>query len=278
MKLGIFLRNMGVESTRQTLVACLKTAEAAHFDSAFVVDHLAISPDQTEGSGGRYLDPLATLGFMAGVTKQIRIGVGVLVLPYRPAIVVAKQVATIQELSGGRLILGAGVGWMRSEFEILGVNPKYRGVITDETLEVLRQLFGNDVSSFCGKHINFPDFVFSPRPKLPPIWIGGQKRVAIPRVLNFGEAYFPMGKIELQEVAEIKNLLTCGAEKYQRDVPELVLGGTLPTTGGALDYLREFEAAGVDHFIVSFGRYGDHRSFAESVDKLSREVLPAFAT
>ncbi len=104
-------------------------------------DHLCIPPDQTEGSGGRYLDVLATLAFLAGATDRIRLGVSVLVLPYRPAVLTAKQIATIQELSGDRMILGVGVGWMKPEFDALGVDLKKRGAISTETLAV----FGSSV-------------------------------------------------------------------------------------------------------------------------------------
>src|SRR6202011_2352424 len=141
MKYGIAIRNMGLQSTRETLVACARAAEQLGFDALFVSDHLALPPDDVEGSGGRYLDVLATLAFLAGTTDRIRLGVSVLVLPYRPAVLTAKQVATIQELSGERMILGVGVGWMKPEFEALGVNRRMRGRLSDETLRVLRHLF-----------------------------------------------------------------------------------------------------------------------------------------
>ena len=157
MKFGVVIRNMGPAATRETLGACVTAVEQAGFDAAFVVDHLAIPPDQTEGSGGRYFEPLTTLAYFAGMTKTIRLGVSVLVFPYRPAVYMAKQVATLQELSGGRIILGAGVGWMRPEFHALGVDPRHRGAITNESLAVVHKLFANDVNSFDGKHIQFPE-------------------------------------------------------------------------------------------------------------------------
>jgi alkanesulfonate monooxygenase SsuD/methylene tetrahydromethanopterin reductase-like flavin-dependent oxidoreductase (luciferase family) len=110
MKLDITLRNMGPESTRDLLRTCARAAEEAGLDALWVADHIAIPPDDAEGSNGRYLDPLATLAYLAAATDRIGLGVGVLVLPYREALPTAKWVATIQELSGGRLLLGAGVG------------------------------------------------------------------------------------------------------------------------------------------------------------------------
>jgi alkanesulfonate monooxygenase SsuD/methylene tetrahydromethanopterin reductase-like flavin-dependent oxidoreductase (luciferase family) len=133
MKLDITLRNMGPESTRDLLRTCARAAEEAGLDGLWVADHIAIPPDDAEGSNGRYLDPLATLAYLAAATDRIGLGVGVLVLPYREALPTAKWVATIQELSGGRMLLGAGVGWMEAEFRAPGVDQRRRGAIADAT-------------------------------------------------------------------------------------------------------------------------------------------------
>ena len=107
MKLGLYLRNMGPQSSAALLLECARTAEAAGVDDLWVADHVAIPPDNAEGSGGRYLDPLATLAYLAGATTRIGLATGVLVLPYRPPLATAKWIATIQELSGGRLLLAS---------------------------------------------------------------------------------------------------------------------------------------------------------------------------
>src|SRR5882672_12177663 len=128
MKLSISLRTMGPESTAETLGACALAAEAAGLDEIFVPDHIAIPPDDAEGSGGRYLDPLSALAWLAARTQRIGLGTAVLILPYRPALPTAKAIATIQELSGNRLTaLGVGVGWMEPEFRALGVPRARRG-------------------------------------------------------------------------------------------------------------------------------------------------------
>src|SRR5215469_2207419 len=192
MKFGIAIRNMGPQSTMPTIKACALAAERLAFDALFVSDHLCIPPDQTEGSEGRYLDVLATLAFLAGATERIRLGISVLVVPYRPAVLTAKQLATIQELSGERIILGVGVGWMKPEFDALGVNKSQRGSITDETLRVIRHLFSHDAAAYQGELVSFPAFVFSPRPARPLIWIGGNSKSAIGRVMEFGDGWHPM--------------------------------------------------------------------------------------
>ena len=127
MKIGVTLRNMGPQSAPEIMIAGARAAEAIGFDSIWITDHIAIPPDDAEGSGGRYLDTLTTLAWLAGATETIGLGSGVLILPYRPALPTAKQVATVQEVSGGRLLLGVGIGWMDPEFNALGVDRHQRG-------------------------------------------------------------------------------------------------------------------------------------------------------
>src|SRR6516225_8721439 len=147
MKLGVMIRNMGPASTRDIVAAAARAADAVpSVSDVWVVDHIAIPPDDAEGSGGRYLDPLATLAFLAGVTRRVHLGTGVLVLPYRPALATAKWIATIQELSGGRLLLGVGAGWMEAEFRAVGVDRAQRGRITDQTLAFLHRCFAGDAA------------------------------------------------------------------------------------------------------------------------------------
>jgi alkanesulfonate monooxygenase SsuD/methylene tetrahydromethanopterin reductase-like flavin-dependent oxidoreductase (luciferase family) len=157
--LGLYLRNMGPQSDRATILAAARAAEAAGIDDLWVADHIAIPPDNAEGSGGRYLDPLATLAFVAAATRRIGLGTGVLVLPYRPPLATAKWVATIQELSEGRLLLGVGVGWMEAEFRAAGVPYARRAPLTDQTLAFLERCFAADEMEANGQR-----FLFKPRP------------------------------------------------------------------------------------------------------------------
>ena len=145
MKIGMGLRNMGDVADRSSLTQCAIAAEAAGVESLWVFDHVAIPPEEAEGSGGIYLDPLATLAYVAGCTRNIGLGTGVLVLPYRPALVTAKWLATIQQLSGNRLLIGASPGWMEAEFKAAGVDRSQRGRITDDTLAFIRECFANDL-------------------------------------------------------------------------------------------------------------------------------------
>jgi probable F420-dependent oxidoreductase len=269
MKLGMYLRNMGPQSTTETLVACARAAEQAGIDDLWVADHIAIPPDDAEGSGGRYLDPLATLAFLAAVTQRINLGTGVLVLPYRPALATAKWIATIQELSAGRLLLGVGAGWMEAEFRAAGVPRSERGRITDQTLAFLQQCFSNDVVELNGQ-----SFLFRPRPARPPIFVGGAAPHALRRAAKFGDGWMPMrGDPETlrPQIEELRAAMR-GAGK---PAPEIVAMSSLPLddatkTADQLHRLAEIGATRVVHG----WRYADASDFARGAETL-RRALPA---
>ncbi len=273
MKFGVAIRNMGPVSNRATIRACARTAEQAGFDALFVSDHLCIPPDQTEGSGGRYLDVLATLAFIAGATEKIRLGVSVLVVPYRPAVLTAKQVATIQELSGERMILGVGVGWMKPEFAAMGAEFRQRGAITDETLSVIHHLFSADVpGAYDGPLVKFPSFVFLPRPMRPPIWVGGNSPAAMNRALKFGDGWHPMLPApELKAKVEELNTRARGAG---RDAPEIVVrrGLKLDDIAAARAKVAAEKEAGATYFILDLGRYPNEQAFGKSVETFMASV------
>ncbi len=273
MKFGVAIRNMGPQSNRATIRACARIAEQAGFDALFVSDHLCIPPDQAEGSGGRYLDVLATLAFLAGATEKIRLGISVLVVPYRPAVLTAKQVATIQELSGERMILGIGVGWMKPEFAALGAEFRRRGAMTDETLSVLHHLFSADApGAYDGALVRFPSFVFLPRPARPPIWIGGNGPAAMNRALKFGDGWHPMlPAAELK--AKVEELKT-RAREAGRVVPEIIVRRALRLgdIAAARAKVAAEKEAGATYFIFDLGRYPDEQSFGKSVETFITKV------
>jgi probable F420-dependent oxidoreductase len=273
MKFAVAIRNMGPQSNRATIRACARIAEQVGFDALFVSDHLCIPPDQTEGSGGRYLDVLATLAFLAGATEKIRLGVSVLVVPYRPAVLTAKQVATVQELSGERMILGIGVGWMKPEFAALGVEFRKRGAITDETLRVIHHLFGADVpGAYEGPVVKFPSFVFMPRPKRPPIWIGGNGPAAMNRALKFGDGWHPM--LPAAELKAKVEELHARARAAGRQPLEIIVrrGFRLDDTAAARAKVATEKEAGARYFILDLGRYADEKAFGKSVETFMAKV------
>ena len=236
---------MGPQSSRDTLATLLRRAEAIGVESAWIVDHVAIPPDDAEGSDGRYLDPLATLAWMAGQTSSIRIGTSVLILPYRPKLPTAKSIATIQELSGNRLLLGVGIGWMDAEFRALGIDRHRRGNISDDTLQFFHDCFSNDLVEAHGQ-----PFLFRPRPARPPIYIGGGAPHAIERALKYGDGWMPMGSLNKikGDIAEYRRR----SEARNGKPGEVVTFSSIEGLGyeQALERLRSYEEAGVTRVIL----------------------------
>ena len=266
MKLGLYLRNMGPQSTRALIADAARAAEEAGIDDLWVADHLALAPEDSEGSDGRYLEPLATLAFLAGITERVGLAVGVLIVPYRPALLSAKWIASIQELSGGRLILGVGVGWMDREFRVLGVDRRRRGAITDATLAFLHECFERDEVEANGQ-----TFLFRPRPPRPPIIVGGAPPHAIRRAVRLGEGWIATGAhAEVLEtgIASLRE----GMAAAGKPAPEVVLLQPLPAEDDERLAFRlgELAALGVTR-VVHPWRYRD----AEEVARVAARLVAA---
>lgn len=263
MKIGMGLRNMGEVADRDTLTRCAQAADAADVDSLWVFDHIAIPPEESEGSGGLYLDPLATLAYVAGCTQRIGLGTGVLVIPYRPALATAKWLATIQLLSAGRLLLGAAPGWMKAEFKAAGVDRTRRGQITDETLAFIRACFDHDLVSANGQ-----DFLFKPRPARPRIYVGGDGEHAIKRALEFSDGWIPIGK-KPDELAPLISDYRARAAAADRPEPEIVTFSQLNSDDlpEAEATVNAFAEAGVNR-LVWVCRYRDANHCQAELEKL----------
>ncbi len=273
MRFGFALRTMGTASTPGILRESALLAEGSGLDALWVPDHIAIPPDQAEGSDGRYLDPLTALAWLASSTERIRLGTAVLILPYRPALPTAKALATIQELSGGRLELGAGVGWMKAEFRALGVDPRARGRLTDETLAFLRDAFEAEDDAL---EMRGQPFVFRPRPPCPRFWIGGAAPHALARTTRFGDGWMPMTSDPEALAAPLRELRDRFAEAG-RGEPLVAVFGALGSDSEAaeLERLEALEALGVSDFIQG-GRYDDLEGFRRALDPVvaRREARP----
>jgi probable F420-dependent oxidoreductase len=266
MKLGLYLRNMGPQSIRPLIADAARAAEEAGIDDLWVADHLALAPEDSQGSDGRYIEPLATLAFLAGITGRVALGVGVLIVPYRPALLTAKWIASIQELSGERLILGVGVGWMEKEFRALGVDPRRRGATTDATLAFLHMCFAGDEVEANGQA-----FLFRPRPRRPPIIVGGAPPHAISRAVRFGDGWMPTGAHAEVLEAGIASLRG-GMAAVGKAAPEVVLLQPLPIEDDErlASRLGELAALGVTR-VVHPWRYRD----AEEVARVAARLVAA---
>lgn len=237
MKVGVTLRNMGPQSQPDVMLAGARLAEELGFDSVWITDHIAIPPDDAEGSGGRYTDPLTTLAWLGGATSRIDLGVGVLVVPYRPPLPTAKAIATVQELTGNRLQLGLGVGWMDAEFRALGVDRSQRGRLTDEFLEFLASCFSDTVVRSHGQ-----SFLFEPKPAMPPVYLGGQAEHALPRARRFGHGWLPMVRSPEQLADALAGF----------DGPVTVMAGLpLEDVESSRKLLRRYSALGVERLVCA---------------------------
>lgn len=263
MNLGISVRLMGASATRETIRSCALAAEAAGLDEIWVPDHIAIPPDDAEGSEGRYFDPLASLAWLAGQTERIGLGTGVLILPYRPALPTAKWLATIQALSGNRLRLGVGIGWMQAEFDALGIPRSRRGRLADETLDLLDRCFSAEDDIV---RENDQDFLFRPHPPKPPIYVGGHGDHALRRAVRFGDGWMPMTG-DPAKLAPSIDRMQAWAEEAGRGPLEVVCFGAVDTqqpTRGA-DQLAALAEVGVTRFATG-GRYDDVSQFQQILD------------
>ena len=279
MQLSINIRNWGAQSTPDTLLECARAADESGLDTLWLNEHLAIPPQADmpdrvpQGfAEGRFLDPMATLSFLAAATRRIGLGTAVLLLPYRLPLQTAKLVATVQELSGGRLRLGVGTGWMKEEFQALGVDHARRGAISNSVLALLRECFENDVVESNGQRL-----LFRPRPARPPIYVGGAPPHALRRAVQYGDGWIPAG-IEPQALASHIAELRQMSQDAGRPPLEVIAMKTLAIDDPpkAIDYASQFAEAGVNHLVHTQG-YADAAEYRRNVATLEEKIRPAVA-
>jgi alkanesulfonate monooxygenase SsuD/methylene tetrahydromethanopterin reductase-like flavin-dependent oxidoreductase (luciferase family) len=154
-----------------------QTVEGLGYGLLMMSDHVAVTPDVAEQYPAPFYEPFTTLSWLAGITTRVQLGTTVLIMPYRHPLVTARMAANLNQLSGGRLVLGVGVGWARQEFAALGVPFERRGKLTDEYIDTIRAAWANEADYGTG-HI--------------PIWIGGNSDAAIRRAIRVGDAWHPL--------------------------------------------------------------------------------------
>ena len=195
MKIGVNLINFGPGANPKSLRRWVQLSEALGYHLIMTSDHIGITPDVQSRYPAPFYEPLSLLGWMAGVTSAIEIGTTVIILPYRYVLEMARAGANVDQLSGGRFILGVGIGWAQQEFQALGVPFKSRGAITNEYLEAIKLLWTQDAASYEGRFVSFRDVHTAPRPARsphPPIWVGGASDAAMRRTVRYGDAWHPI--------------------------------------------------------------------------------------
>ena len=319
MKYGFTIPGSGPLTAPASMGEIARKGEELGFDFLVCPDHI-VFPRRVEspypyneegvhpGTGpGECLDQLTMLAFLAGQTTRIRLGTSVMIVPHRNPLVAAKSIATLDYLSGGRVILGVGVGWLREEFETLDLPPfDERGAVTDEYLRAFIELWTNDDPSMQGKYVQFDNISFLPKPVQkphPPIWIGGESGPAIRRAAQLGNGWHPLGVNRLSpmntpdQLRAAMDRLASQAERVGRDPADIeigfrVAGLNLAHTGPAADRprfagnpeqvaedIRSYRDIGVSNLVFDIGGVASSRvssasQVIETLEQLSQQVWP----
>ena len=305
---GTNLPSRGEMAGPEQLRSVAQRAEDLGYDHVWVSDHIILPkkvdsfyPYAADGVATfrpdePYFEPLAALNFIAGCTQRIRLGTHVLIIPYRNPVLTAKVLSTLDVLSGGRVILGAGVGWMEEEFQAMGLDTfKERGAVTDEYLQLFKELWTKESPSFQGKYYQISDSGFEPKPvqKPLPIWIGGHTGPAIRRAAKYGDGWMPIGLrppaiLDPEELGgKIVRLrkLTVEAGRPEDAVSLTFSTGIVfnDSAGSSREMmqgrpeqiaadLRQYQDLGVSNFIIGF-QGSTVPELQENMERFSREVM-----
>jgi probable F420-dependent oxidoreductase len=195
LKVGVNLITFGPGASEESLARWAGFAESMGYHFMMLGDHVTITADVQGRYPAPFYDPFTTLAWLAGLTRRVELGFTVIVVPYRHPLETARMAATLDRLSGGRLIFGVGVGWARQEFEVLGLPFEKRGAMTDDYLGALKAAWTQDVASYQGPFVSFKEIYTAPRPLQrphPPIWVGGSSDAALRRTVRHGDAWHPI--------------------------------------------------------------------------------------
>jgi probable F420-dependent oxidoreductase len=289
---------LGFEATPKGIILSAAKAEALGFDAVFVNDHIIVDGSARSAPWTNCYDPLVALPFIAANTSRVGLGVSVLIVPYRNPIATAKMLATIDRMSGGRLIAGVGAGWNEAEFKALGVPFHERGARTTEYLRVWQACWAPGEVSFAGKFCEFANMHVNPKPLQqphPPFWVGGASDAAMRRAARFAAVWQPT-PMPVADLIDRQAALRRACEQIGRQQPPETrmsfrvefspITGNAPPSGTArpvghgtpaevaADLLRYREAAGLEAFQINFHGNRNLDQLLASMDCFMREVKP----
>ncbi len=288
MQFGAHIFGVGELANPKTLVEVAQLAEALGYHSIFVADHIIVPrgleskyPYSGDGSfpyapDQDWLDPMVALGYLAGLTQTIRLGTSVTVLPMRHPIVTAKQIVSADHLSGGRVIFGAGVGWMAEEFALLGESFRDRGRRTDEYLQLIKTLWTQDNPSFEGTYFQVSNCGFAPKSTQQPhvpIWIGGESRAALQRAARLGNGWHSAGT-SLAELPEKIGVIRDALAAAGRSEADFVFSA-FPTDRFTTELIGQFAEHGVNHMLVPVFSF-DSNKVKQRLEMLAKEVIEPY--
>lgn len=268
MKVGLHIPQVGPFAKPEVIAPFARAADEAGFDSLWVFDHVVLQKEQesqypysVDGKMGfppgmDFLEPLTLLTYLSGITSKVHLGTSVLVVPMRQPVLNAKILATMDHLSNGRIILGAGVGWWKEEFEVLGVPFEKRGKRMDECLELMQALWRDEWVTFRGEFYECVDWTCNPKPVNGhiPLWLGGESRQQMERVGKYADGWQATTK-SLPTLQEDFSRAQDAASKAGRNPADLVLtleGAGLIGSQGMRESAERIAAAaekGVSHVI-----------------------------
>lgn len=290
MQIGFSLHNNQGITDVQALVQLARKAEEAGFASVWAHDHVFNAAHVFKRIGNQpYYEPLTLLSYVAASTQRVLLGTSVLVLPYHNPIRLAKTAATLDVLSGGRLLLGVGVGGVAQEAEAMGSPYTERGAFSDEAIAIMRELWSRDVPHFAGKYYRFADMPFSPKPLQQPsipIVIGGNSQAAIRRAVRLGNGWHPFS-IAPAELEQGMQYLREQAQAAGRSLAEIPVSISLPLGTATerryalgtepqaiVQQAQTFANLGVQQMVIS-SHSGDLDIIRQAMDMVAEKVLPA---
>ena len=290
LQLGVALPNFMLGANAEAVDAAAATAERLGWHSAMTTDHILV-PRAAAPLYGDMLEAVATLAYLAGRTERLLLGTSVIVVPMRNAVLLARELATVDVLSRGRLIVGVGIGWNEGEFVNVGVAERFhqRGRYLDEAIRLWRHLWSGAREPFEGRFFSFSDFAFGPLPAQPggpPIWIGGRSEPAVRRAGRLADVY-ESSATSPDAYAERIGILQEAAAAAGRPMPRLsarvvVRFDEAPSSAGytvsggddaVAAELRRFLDLGVEHLLISFNEVRAERVVAD-IERFDREVRP----
>lgn len=289
MQIGLCLPNYRPGASAESLEAALETAARLGWHSVWTTDHLLVDRASAD-EYGTLLEAITTLAYAAATDRRLLIGTSVIVVPQRNAVLLAKEFATLDVLSRGRLIVGVGIGWNRTEYGNLGVADRFpvRGAYLDETIALWRHLWSGVAGPFAGRFHRIDDFAFGPLPVQGtrlPIWVGGPSAAALTRAGRLGDGYQSSG-CGPPEMAVRVPVISTAAQDAGRPMPRLsarirvvfgpaegdryVMAGTPEQMATEL---AAFAAQGVEHVALDFAET-DPQLLAALMERFDAEVAP----